>query len=143
MQVRRSRVVRAPADRVWEVVADPHHLPRWWPRTTRVEDVREEGWTSVLTSDRGRHVRADFVVTRSEPPVARRWEQRLAGTPFEQLLRESVTEVALTARGAGTEVTLALRQRPRGWARVGALMLRRAALRQLDEALDALARAVE
>ncbi len=143
MQVRRSRVLRAPAARVWDVVADPHHLPRWWPRTTRVEDVSGEGWTSVLTSDRGRHVRADFVVVLSEPPVARRWEQRLAGTPFEPLLREAVTEVALAARGVETEVTLMLRQRPRGWARVGAVMVRRAALRQLDEALDGLARAVE
>ncbi len=143
MRVRRSRVLRAPVARVWEVVGDPHHLPRWWPRTARVEDVREEGWTSVLTSDRGRRVRADFVVTRSEPPVARHWEQQLAGTPFEPLLREAVTEVELAARDAGAEVTLTLRQRPRGWARVGAVMLRRAALRQLDEALDALARAVE
>jgi hypothetical protein len=36
-----------------------------------------------------------------------------------------------------------LRQSPRGWARFGGFMLRRAARRQLDEALDGMARAVE
>ena len=138
-RVRRKRTVSAPPDAVWDLVSDPHHLPRWWPRTTRVEDVREAGWTSVLSTDRGRSVRADYRMAASEPGVRRAWEQLLPGTPFEKLLRRSVTEVRLEPARAGTRVTLSLDQAPRGWARVGALMVRGAARRQLDEALDGLA----
>ena len=39
MTVRRSRTVPVPLDAVWTVVGDPHHLPRWWPLTERVEAV--------------------------------------------------------------------------------------------------------
>ncbi len=142
MRVRRSRVLPAPPEEVWRVVADPHHLPRWWPRTARVEDVRGAGWTSVLSTDRGRSVRADYRVAATGPGMRLRWEQVLPGTPFEKLLREAVTEVRVEADGAGARVELALSQRPRGWARVGAPMLRGAARRQLDEALEGLGRLV-
>jgi len=40
-------------------------------------------------------------------------------------------------------MTLALDQKPAGWARLGRFMLRRAAKRQLDAALDGMARCVE
>jgi len=30
---RASRTLAAPRERVWEVVAEPHNLLRWWPRT--------------------------------------------------------------------------------------------------------------
>ena len=36
---RRSRTIAAPLQLLWEVVEDPHHLPRWWPRVERIEDV--------------------------------------------------------------------------------------------------------
>ena len=39
MIVRRSRTVAAPVDDVWRIVRDPYHLPRWWPKTQRVEGV--------------------------------------------------------------------------------------------------------
>ena len=54
-----------------------------------------------------------------------------------------VFEVDLAAVDAGTEVALQTRQRPRGWARFGGVMLRKAAKRQADEALGALAGLVE
>ena len=44
---RRSRTVPAPPERVWEIVGDPHHLPRWWPRVQRVESVTDEHFTEV------------------------------------------------------------------------------------------------
>ena len=53
MNVRRSRIVGAPREAVWAVVGDPHQLPRWWPRTERVEGVGPGEWTSVLRSERG------------------------------------------------------------------------------------------
>ena len=60
--MRRSRTVPVPLDDVWAVVGDPHHLPRWWPLTERVEAVDPQAWTSVLRSDRGKVVRADYRV---------------------------------------------------------------------------------
>jgi uncharacterized protein YndB with AHSA1/START domain len=140
--VKRSRTVPVPPDDVWAVVADPHHLPRWWPLTERVEAVDPDAWTSVMRSDRGKVVRADYRVEANEPPRRRAWSQALAGTPFERLLREHRTEVALAPGGGGTLVTLTVTQRGRGTARLGMWMMRRATRRRLDEALDALAGAL-
>jgi uncharacterized protein YndB with AHSA1/START domain len=140
--VRRSRTVPASVDAVWAIVADPRQLPRWWPHTTRVEGVRDDGWTSVLGSGRGRTVRADFVLEASEPPGLVRWAQELDGTPFERLLTEAITEVRLERVATGTSVDLSLRQGARGWAMLGGFMLRRAAVRQLDAALGGLERAL-
>jgi uncharacterized protein YndB with AHSA1/START domain len=141
--VRRSRTVAAPVDDVWRIVRDPYHLPRWWPKTERVEGVSSDGWTSVLMTDKGRSIRADYRVELSKGGQRRVWSQELAGTAFEPLFREVVFEVDLAAVDAGTEVALQTRQRPRGWARFGGVMLRKAAKRQADEALGALAGLVE
>ncbi|CAN5450702.1 hypothetical protein BH20ACT18_BH20ACT18_06600 [soil metagenome] len=43
-----SRTLPAQRERVWEVVADPHGLSRWWPRTQRVEDVGRRRRTEAL-----------------------------------------------------------------------------------------------
>ncbi len=128
----------APPEAVWAVVGDPFMLPRWWPLTERVESVDEDAWTSVLRSDRGRAVRADYRVEAHEPPRRRAWAQQLAGTPFERVFREIRTEVALAEAGADTEVTLTVEQRARGTAKLGGLMVRRATARRLDEALSGL-----
>ena len=95
MDVRRSRTVAAPLDDVWQIVRDPYHLPRWWPRTQRVEGVSSGGWTSVLVTDKGRSVRADYRVDLTKSRERRRWSQEVAGTPFEKLFREVVYEIAL------------------------------------------------
>ena len=143
MIVRRSRTVAAPVDEVWQIVRDPYHLPRWWPKTQRVEGVNSGGWTSVLVTDKGRSIRADYRVELSKGSERRIWSQELAGTPFERLFREVVFEVDLAPADAGTTVGLETRQKPRGWARFGGVMLRRAAKRQADEALAGLAGLVE
>ena len=51
---RRSQTVRAEPDEVWAVIADPHHLPRWWPRVRHVEDVGSGRWTKVMATEKGR-----------------------------------------------------------------------------------------
>lgn len=135
---RRSRTVAAPPERVWEVVGDPHHLPRWWPRVTRVEAVTGEHFTEVLATQDGRSLRADFRVVDSRPSERRAWEQELEGTPFERVFAALSTEVKLLPDGEGTRVTLVVRQRLRGSARMGGFMVRRATGRVLDEALDSL-----
>jgi uncharacterized protein YndB with AHSA1/START domain len=136
----RSATVPAPPEEVWRTVADPHHLPRWWPRVQRVEGVDAERFTEVLATDRGRSVRVDFRVLESRAPALRRWEQEIEGSPFERLLRSAETELRLEPAGAGaTRVTLTLRQRLRGAGALGAVMVRRASAQRLDEALAGLA----
>ncbi len=138
--ISRSRTLPvAPAD-VWRVVGDPHHLPRWWPRVARVEAGEDDAFTQVLMTRKGRPVRADFLRAETEPPERVAWEQQLQNTPFERLLASARTEVALAPSGAGTEVTLTLRQKLRGWSRLGPFLFRSAARKQLDEALDGLER---
>jgi uncharacterized protein YndB with AHSA1/START domain len=137
---RRTRTIQAAPQRVWEVLEDPHHMPRWWPGVTRMEGVEEDRWTQVFKTKRGRPVRMDFRLLASEPPWQRAWEQEIAGSPFERVLSESVTEVVLEPEGSGTKVTIAQRQRLRGYSRTGGFMLRRATAKKLGEALEGLER---
>jgi uncharacterized protein YndB with AHSA1/START domain len=137
---RRRRKIPTSPEEVWRVVSDPHHLPRWWPLVARVEAVGGGRWTAVMTTSKGKPVRADYVLVDSEPPRHRRWAQELAGSPFERLLNEAVTDVVLEPVGQATDVRIELRQKPRGLARLGGLLLRRGARRRLDEALEGLER---
>ena len=137
--VTRKRTIEADADELWALVSDPHHLPRWWPQVQRVEDASRGAWTKVLLTPKGKTIRADFTRLEDDPPRRLSWRQELAESPFERILSESVTEISLepTATSA-TLVRLRARQRLRGLARFGAVMVRRATRRQLDEALAGL-----
>jgi uncharacterized protein YndB with AHSA1/START domain len=127
---------------VWELLADPHHMPRWWPGVVRVEGVEDDRFTQVFQTKKGRPVRMDFRVLASEPPWRRTWAQEIDGTPFERVLNESVIEVALESEGGGTLVTIAQSQKLRGYSKTGGLLLRRATGGKLQEALDGLVRAL-
>ena len=146
---RRSRSIRAPAHELWAIVSDPHHLPRWWPRVERVEDVLAGAFTEVMRTKKGRVVRADFELgRRDEQEQTLSWSQRVEGTPFARVLSSAETHVRLHAKqqdlgapGPITEVTLELRQTLTGFfPRFGSFMVRRAAAATLDEALDGLER---
>ena len=139
---RRTRTISAPIQRVWELIADPDHMPRWWPGVVRMESVSTNRFTQVFQTKRGRPVRMDFQVLVAEPPYHLAWSQEIPGTPFERVLGESVTEVVLKPEGQSTEVTIAWRQKMRGYSRTGGLLLRRASGRKLAEALDSLERAL-
>jgi uncharacterized protein YndB with AHSA1/START domain len=153
--VRLSRAVGAPAGELWEVVSDPHHLPRWWPRVARVEGVHDDAFTEVMISSRGRTVRADFRVVRADPAERMLvWEQLLEDSPFARVLRSAEVELRLAdadGEPGRTEVTIELRQElgsrtagPFGrlvnMPRLGAMMVRRAARATAEEALDGLER---
>jgi uncharacterized protein YndB with AHSA1/START domain len=167
---RHSRIVAAPVQELWEVIRDPHHLPRWWPRVSRVENVDGDAFTEVMKTARGKVVRADFdLIEADEGKRMLKWEQRVENTPFARLLKSAETEVRLapvaapqprvhpteddSPRAAAasvpelredatvTEVTIELRQTLNGFlARLGSYMVRRAMAATLEEALDGLER---
>lgn len=143
---RRQRSLPASPERVWEVVQNPHHMPRWWPGVTRMEGVEPDRFTQVMMTKKGRAVRADHYVIEAQPPGPDpetagvfAWSQELEGTPFERLFTEAVTKVKLQGDEAGTLVTIIQTYALRGLSRTGGFMFRRATRRRLDEALDGLA----
>lgn len=135
------RTVASPPAKVWTVVGDAHQLPRWWPRAVRVERVTPKAFTLVLRAKQGREVRADQHVLASSRPRRRAWALAIPGTPFERIFALNEVDIGLDpAEGDGTRVTIELRQRMTGAARLGGLLVRRSARRQLREALDGLER---
>lgn len=126
------------------MLADPWHQVRWWPRVVRMEAVEDGRFTQVLGTARGRGVRADFRIVEVQEPRLMRWEQELAGSPFERLLAAAQTAISLAPAdgGAATTVTIELRQRLLGWSRLSPFLFTRAARRQLAEALTGLEAAV-
>src|SRR4051812_38517586 len=141
--VTRARTVAAPVEQGWALVSDPFHLPRWGPATARVEDVEDDAWTSVLKTPSGKSVRADFTRTERRPQHAIAWRQELAESPFERVFSSAVTQVELEEEGEqATRVAVTSSERLRGRYRLGGWLVRRAARRRLDEALDGIERAV-
>ncbi|HEX5308279.1 MAG TPA: SRPBCC domain-containing protein [Solirubrobacteraceae bacterium] len=154
-----SRSIAASPPQLWRVVGDPHHLPRWWPRVTRVEGVQGDAFTEVLAGRSGKVVRADFEIVDAAPPRRVVWSQQVQGTPFEKVLLSAVTQIDLDDAGSATEVRIELRQelpglwggsvsgvggvrrgRMFGVARFGSPLVNRAATATLQQALDGLAR---
>ncbi len=139
-RVTRTRVIPVDQDRVWDLVSDPHNMPRWWPRAKRVEDVRGPAgarahWTVVMETERGTGVRADYRCTGATAPRRYEWEQQIEGTPFERVLRASSVEITLGPAVSGTEVTLTSDVALRGLSRLGSTMMRGATRQRLDDAL--------
>jgi uncharacterized protein YndB with AHSA1/START domain len=140
MVIRRERVVSAAPAEVWQVVSDPTRLAAWWPGVKRVEEASRDAWTTVLVSPKGKSVRADYSMVEAREPERLLWRHEVAESPFERLLAESTTEIALSADATGgTVVMLTLNQRPRGWARFSPFQLRAAASKQAEAALEGLA----
>jgi uncharacterized protein YndB with AHSA1/START domain len=133
---------------VWSLVSDPYSLPRWWPRTSRVENVEQKSggrrsqWTKVLETSEGRGVRADYRCLSAAENERYVWEQQLEGTPFARHLRSSRIEIALRESGGGTQVDLSSVQSLKGMSRLGSPMMRRGQGAILDEALDGIERAL-
>jgi uncharacterized protein YndB with AHSA1/START domain len=142
---RRSATFADTPEILWATVADPHHLPRWWPGVQRVEDVDPGSFTQVLEGRRGQTVREDYAVVEQTDGRRCRWRRKPAGSPVERILRRVEVTVELSApepadaggAAAGTKVTLTLRQaagsKPFG-------TVRRAGRAELDEALAELGR---
>lgn len=168
--VQRTRTIAASRDELWDVIGDPHHMPRWWPRVQRVEAVTLTGaphdggqagefdaFTEVLMGPSGKIVRADFKLLESVKPRRIVWSQQVENTPFARVLESAETEIGLADAhgpdGPATAVTIELRQELQGFRGKGALSLRlsgisrfgsplvrRAAAATIEEALDGLER---
>ncbi|MGN6816223.1 MAG: SRPBCC family protein [Solirubrobacterales bacterium] len=147
-RVTRTRTIAVPVGEVWKLVSDPYALPRWWPRTTRVENVDRKGggrrsqWTKVLATAEGRGVRADFRCLSSAENQRYVWEQELEGTPFERHLKELRVEIGLRERDGDTEVSITEEQSLKGMSKLGSPLMRRARGGVLNEALDGIERAL-
>jgi uncharacterized protein YndB with AHSA1/START domain len=145
-RVVRRRRIAAPAAVLWSVISDPYHLPRWWPRTTRVENVaggQPQGrrWTQVLETRDGRGIRADYRCVSAAREQRYIFEQLLEETPFQRFMRSARIEIRLEPADGETEVSIASEQRLKGLSRLGSPMMRRATGRTLSEALAGLQRA--
>jgi hypothetical protein len=110
-----------------------------------MEGVHEDRFTQVYATKKGRPVRMDFRLLAADPPSqdgrARvSFEQEVLGTPFERVLNQSITEVALEPDDRATKVTIAQKQKLRGYSRTGGWLLRRVTGRRLQEALEGLER---
>jgi uncharacterized protein YndB with AHSA1/START domain len=152
----RTRTIAASPRELWDVLGDPHHLPRWWPRVNRVEAVTLKGtgeadaFTEVLISDKGKTVRADFKLLDIVESRRVVWAQQVENTPFARVLRSAETEISIVEVGAestggspASTVTIELRQSLQGFlARLGGRLVRRAANSTIEEALDGLERIV-
>lgn len=145
-RVSRNRTIPAELGEVWNLVSDPYNLPRWWPRTVRVEAVEGGGtgaqWTIVLGTAEGRSVRADFRCSEAVEGEHFTWEQQLADTPFERHLRRYGVKGTLRGKGAATAIELTVSQALRGLSRLGSPMMRRGQGALLDEALDGIEQAL-
>jgi uncharacterized protein YndB with AHSA1/START domain len=141
-------MIGAPPTEVWSLISDPYNLPRWWPRTARVENVertragKRSQWTKVLQTREGRGVRADFRCIGSTEESRYAWEQELADTPFEKHLKGSEIEISLQPADHGTEVRITSRQTLKGLSRLGAPMMSRGQGAILTDALEGIERAL-
>lgn len=101
LTVQRSRTIAASPEDLWDVLGDPHHLPRWWPRVSRVEAVEQDAFTEVLTGPSGKIVRADFKLLEQVHRQRIVWSQQVENTPFARVLRSAETEITLAGDSEG------------------------------------------
>ena len=107
----------------------------------RVEDVRTGDdaamqWTKVLGTESGTRVRADFRRLARDDETTFAWSQDIAGGPFERILRSAEVEIAVEPVPEGSKVTVNSAERLRGLSRLGSPLMRAAAGRRLEEALE-------
>ena len=78
-----SRVLLAPREDVWALIAEPYHFPDWWPAYSGVEPDRrglaENARWTVLRSPRPGFLRKPrgrglIVITRAAPGVELAWQ---------------------------------------------------------------------
>jgi uncharacterized protein YndB with AHSA1/START domain len=104
----------APAERVWQLWADPRQLERWWgpptyPATVEEHDLTPGGdVTYFMTGPEGDKTRGCWRITAVNPPKSLEFTDSFAdsdGTPIAEM-PTTTTQVALTEHGGGTRMEL-------------------------------------
>jgi uncharacterized protein YndB with AHSA1/START domain len=104
----------APAERVWQLWADPRQLERWWGPPTHPATVEEHdltpggGVTYFMTSPEGERYRGWWRVTSVNPPKSLEFTDGFAdqdGTPVADMPTTTV-QLQLTERDGGTRMEL-------------------------------------
>jgi uncharacterized protein YndB with AHSA1/START domain len=140
IRVKRSQVIGAPPEAVWEVVSGAERLSEWLVLAETAETVEGAG-LGRLHRIHGRWGRrrseVDQRVVAYEPPRLLAWEheaERLDGRPAPRFARSTRFEVRLEPAPGGTLVTLDSAQVPDSPVK-GAIM-RLAGLRGLGRAYE-------
>jgi uncharacterized protein YndB with AHSA1/START domain len=104
----------APAERVWQLWADPRQLERWWGPPTHPATVEEHdltpggGVTYFMTSPEGEQYRGWWRVASVDPPKSLEFTDGFAdqdGTPVPDMPTTTV-QMQLTERDGGTRMEL-------------------------------------
>lgn len=102
-ELRLSRTLSSPAERVWQAFTDPAALASWlWPErfaTTAELDLRVGGRYRIEGPGAGMAVAGEYVAVEAPRRLVFTW--RWDGEPDETLVT-----VELTPTGAGTELVL-------------------------------------
>ena len=139
IEVTAERVLAAPPERVWPLVADPGELPRWFGFAERVEVLEGEG----VGQRRRQHghwgkkaSEVDQELTAFEPPRRLAWRhlaERLDGKPAPRFAASTDFSIELAPDGGGTRVRLRSAQEPAGPLR--GLVMRAFGRRELEGTL--------
>ena len=104
----------APVERVWQLLADPRQLERWWGPPTHPATVEEHNLaaggevTYFMTGPGGERSRGWWRVTSVDPPRSLEFTDGFAhqdGTPNAEILTTAV-QVRLTEQEGGTRMEL-------------------------------------
>ncbi|MEJ7875662.1 MAG: SRPBCC domain-containing protein [Solirubrobacterales bacterium] len=104
----------APAERVWELWADPRRLERWWgppthPATIEKHDLTPGGEVAYfMTGPEGEKHRGWWRITSAEPPASLEFVDGFADTDGNPVpgMPESNVRMELTEHDGGTRMSL-------------------------------------
>ena len=134
---------------VWEFVSDPNNLHLWWPRVVGVEFITGEPvksgstWTKILEAGSSRRMRLDYTCLEAVEPTRITWVHELEGTRFGEHLNRQSTTIELSQEGSLCRVSITSDGELKGAARLASLALKTDQKKMLDQALDALATALD
>jgi uncharacterized protein YndB with AHSA1/START domain len=137
----------APAERVWQLWADPRQLERWWgppshPATVEEHDLTPGGEvTYVMTGPEGDNSRGWWRVTSADPPKFLEFTDGFAdqkGKPIADMPTTTV-QVRLTEHDDGTRMVMRSvfdsREHMEWLERIGAMEILRQTVGQMDALL--------